>query len=227
RPSDGQLGVALLPSPPISLHFRGWPRGWQQQPWVAERAEGGPLREVGTHFLFALHELLGHGCVGRVRANVQYPDGSAGARAEESVDGLLEVVPQGAPAPVCFQLSVKTRECARRDLYELRVDGSEGSLRLFDFTSLEGPTGQLLVDNADYGRREFVDGLVAAARRGGPPPAGAAASAPAGTVSAREARSAQRVVDAVLAAPAARRGLHVSQTVAKRPGSPIFGRSKR
>ncbi|CAK0849739.1 unnamed protein product, partial [Prorocentrum cordatum] len=194
----GRTGMARCPVP-----LRGPPRAGLQCP---------VSHEVGTHFLFALHELLGHGCVGRVRANVQYPDGSAGARAEESVDGLLEVVPQGAPAPVCFQLSVKTRECARRDLYELRVDGSEGSLRLFDFTSLEGPTGQLLVDNADYGRREFVDGLVAAARRGGPPPAGAAASAPAGTVSAREARSAQRVVDAVLAAPAARRGLHVSQT---------------
>ena len=58
-----------------SLHFRQWPRAWQTQPWCAQRAQGGPLREVGTHFFFGIHELFGHGSATRVKATVTYPDG--------------------------------------------------------------------------------------------------------------------------------------------------------
>ena len=71
-----------LSSGRLALHFRQWPREWQKQPWCANRAEGGPLREVGTHFFFGLMELLGHGCVSRVRCTVIYKDGVDGVAAE-------------------------------------------------------------------------------------------------------------------------------------------------
>ena len=62
-----------------------WPREWQTKPWCAGRAQGGLLREVGTHFLFGLCELFGHGAA-RVRAAVNYPDGAGGERAEVAVE---------------------------------------------------------------------------------------------------------------------------------------------
>ena len=55
----------------LELHFGRWPREWQQVAWCAGRAEGGPLREVGTHFLFGLQELFGSTCVKRVMAKVR------------------------------------------------------------------------------------------------------------------------------------------------------------
>ena len=75
----------------LTLAFKRWPREWQRQPWVAGRAEGGPLREVGTHFFFGLMELFGERCVGRVCAHVQYEDGEAagGRTAEVAANGVL------------------------------------------------------------------------------------------------------------------------------------------
>ena len=52
---EGALGA--LRGGHLKLHFLQWPRHWQTVAWCAERAQGGPLREVGTHFTFALCEL--------------------------------------------------------------------------------------------------------------------------------------------------------------------------
>jgi predicted dehydrogenase len=41
--------IGTLKSARLSMHYTMWPREWQVQPWCAARAEGGPLREVGTH----------------------------------------------------------------------------------------------------------------------------------------------------------------------------------
>merc|ERR1719401_100061 len=79
-----------LQSAHVSLHFVRWPRHWQTVPWCAGRAQGGPLREVGTHFLFGLCELFGHGAARRVRATVSYPDGPSGSQAEAAVEGEIE-----------------------------------------------------------------------------------------------------------------------------------------
>lgn len=183
----------------LRLHFRTWPREWQRQKWVAERAEGGALREVGTHFLFGIHELFGHGAVRRVSAKVSYPDGPGGILAEESVDGVLELAPGSFDTVEPVQIAVSVRTTGQRDLlasgrdlYELEVRGSNGALRLVDFTSLTDERGRVLVDNAAYGRRECVTGLLAAVQ--GQPGAGAAGS----TITAREARNAQRVLDGLL-----------------------------
>ncbi|WP_424015549.1 Gfo/Idh/MocA family protein [Halorubrum xinjiangense] len=45
----------------VELWFRfpQWPREWQDVAWLESREQGGPLREVGTHFIFGVQELFG------------------------------------------------------------------------------------------------------------------------------------------------------------------------
>jgi len=56
----------------VELRFRfpQWPREWQDVAWLESREQGGPLREVGTHFLFGVQELFGP--VDAVSADVGY-----------------------------------------------------------------------------------------------------------------------------------------------------------
>eukprot|EP00937_MAST-01D_sp_MAST-1D-sp2_P005198 g5198.t1 len=150
----------------LRLHFRCWPREWQRQPWVAGRAEGGALREVGTHFFIGLHELFGYGCVTRVRAACVYPSAGAGAApaagskgagapaeepAEESCVGELQVaMPGGALAT--FALDVQAAKAgAGGDVYELEVRGEHGTLLLHDFTSLSRAAAASTGDAASGG----------------------------------------------------------------------------
>ena len=74
--ASGSLGN--LTAARLTMHYKQWPREWQVQEWCAGRAEGGPLREVGTHYFFGIMEIFGHGCVRRVQARVVYPDGPEG-----------------------------------------------------------------------------------------------------------------------------------------------------
>ena len=54
---DGEIGDPRR----VELRFRfpEWPREWQDVAWLESREQGGPLREVGTHFLFGTQELFG------------------------------------------------------------------------------------------------------------------------------------------------------------------------
>ncbi|TKX70864.1 Gfo/Idh/MocA family protein [Halorubrum sp. SP9] len=56
----------------VELRFRfpEWPREWQDVAWLESREQGGPLREVGTHFLFGVQELFGP--IEAVSADVGY-----------------------------------------------------------------------------------------------------------------------------------------------------------
>ena len=61
----------------LRLHFVPWPRVWQQSAtWLSDRAEGGYLREVGSHFIFLTEKLFGPATL--VDSSVSYPaDGVA------------------------------------------------------------------------------------------------------------------------------------------------------
>lgn len=172
----------------LSLHFKQWPREWQVQPWCAKRAQGGPLREVGTHFFFGLHEIFGHESITRVKAVVTYPDGAEGSDAESAVEGVIEI-----QSGVQILLSVKTKETtATNDVYDLSIQGETGALNLFGFTNLEhvpstGPR-QLLVDAATYGRVDSVQSVVTAIET----------KSHQGLVTAKQGRNAQRVLDAIV-----------------------------
>jgi len=188
----GRIGVPVEGF--LRLHFRTWPREWQLQPWVAMRDQGGALREVGTHFLFGIHELFGHGCIRSVKGEVAYADGLDGELAEESATGVLELVVDGKALNI--QVSLLTTgqtelEAQKRDIYELEIHGdSGGALQLFDFAKLRDvASGEVLVPRASYGRRECVEELLAAVE----------GKNKSSRISAREARNAQRVLDAFLA----------------------------
>ncbi|WP_418286051.1 Gfo/Idh/MocA family protein [Halorubrum sp. DTA46] len=66
--ADGAIGDPRR----VELRFRfpQWPREWQDVSWLESREQGGPLREVGTHFLFGVQELFDS--VDAVSADVGY-----------------------------------------------------------------------------------------------------------------------------------------------------------
>ena len=70
----------------VELRFRfpQWPREWQDVSWLESREQGGPLREVGTHFLFGVQELFGP--IETVSADVGY---SGPERYEDDVVGTF------------------------------------------------------------------------------------------------------------------------------------------
>lgn len=78
RVASGAIGRPLR----VSLRFRfpRWPREWQDVAWLEGREQGGPLREVGSHFVFGTLELFG--AIGGVHSRVRWR--GAGA-AEESI----------------------------------------------------------------------------------------------------------------------------------------------
>mmetsp|Transcript_48301 Transcript_48301/g.126297 ORF Transcript_48301/g.126297 Transcript_48301/m.126297 type:complete len:393 (+) Transcript_48301:17-1195(+) len=151
-----------LRSAKLGLHFAQWPREWQQVAWCAGRNEGGPLREVGTHFLFAVHELFGHGSVKRVRATVEYAAGSS-TGAETVVAGAMEL--EGGLEVAVSVSTDGSVSGSSGDLYELSVTGDKGTLVLDEFTALRrlGWRKRTLVKPGPYGRAECVHAFVEAA----------------------------------------------------------------
>eukprot|EP01062_Namystynia_karyoxenos_P039468 TRINITY_DN28678_c0_g1_i1.p1 TRINITY_DN28678_c0_g1~~TRINITY_DN28678_c0_g1_i1.p1 ORF type:complete len:332 (+),score=102.85 TRINITY_DN28678_c0_g1_i1:72-1067(+) len=169
----------------LRLHFKQWPRKWQDQRWVAERAEGGPLREVGTHWVFALLEVFGGGSVAKVRCDIAYADGPSGTLCETTAEGTLQLC-----SGLAVELSVLTQAPVADDVSELELEGEGGGLLFYDWACLRdlaAPAGSVpLVEDQEYGRRDSVRSLHG--------DGGAARPA----VTAREARAAQRVIDALL-----------------------------
>ena len=191
-----QQSLGPLASARLDMHYVTWPREWQVQPWCALRAEGGPLREVGTHFIAALLELFGPTSVVRVRCALSYPDGPDGRLAETACDGHLELA-----SGLCVALSVRTDggglAADGDDHYELELTGADGDALLLDeFTTLietRRRKRKQLLRGRSYGRKECVAALVAAAT--GDAESDAAQSA----VTPRFGRNVQRVLDALLA----------------------------
>lgn len=183
--------------------IRGLFFGVKRQAWVAGRAEGGALREVGTHFFFGLMELFGACCVGRVCAQVRYADGPTGSRAEAEAAGKLLLGEQaGILSGLEIDLSLRT-DWSAGDVYELEVSGEHGSLLLQDFCQLKrtAPGDEWLMRKGSYGRVESVETLVDAVRAAqvGPKDPSRAKAEGGKLITAREGRNAQRVLDAILA----------------------------
>lgn len=109
----------------IRLHFRRWPRAFQAGAhWLAGRAEGGFLREVGTHFLYLAETLFGPARL--VDASTRFPDAEG---AESHALARLDC----AGVPVTLAGSVGG---AGPDLVECTLWGTARSLRLTDFYRL-------------------------------------------------------------------------------------------
>lgn len=80
--SDGAFGA--IDAIDIRLHFATWPRGWQDgATWLAERKQGGYVREVLSHFIYLTESVFG--ALNFENAHVRYPDGAGGVAAETHV----------------------------------------------------------------------------------------------------------------------------------------------
>lgn len=174
----------------ISLTFRfpQWPREWQDVEWLEGREQGGPLREVGTHYLFGVQEIFGG--IDRVNAEVEYTgpetyeesivgyfetsEGAAGG--SDSVPGVIDLVTDcGADEQNSITVLGTKTEFSLLEWYRL-VENGKGA----DKSSLNEMREQTTLTLVD----EFVKELDG---EGG------------NLVSFAEATQVQRVVDAIFA----------------------------
>lgn len=172
-----------------------WPRPFQAHArWLAERAEGGPTREVLSHFLFLAQRLAGG--LQLQAHQVHHPDGPAGVLAEDAVTADLT-------SSTGVEVALRLRTGTQRDRVELVVhtagaDGAAEQLVVRDFYRLlrrEGDVEQsLLPEGADSPRAAYLAQLddVAALLRGQPHTCATFA----------EALAVQVLVEALVAGPA-------------------------
>jgi len=202
RVAAGEIGDPRRVS--LDFRFPQWPREWQDVDWLRSREQGGPTREVGTHFLFGVRELFGG--IDRVSAEVQYAGPDA---CEESVVGWFEAggdargaVESGERAdesagavavdrPVHGTIDLLT-DHEQPEENAITVTGTEGELTLTEWFRLTADPGtdaeEELCAERDSTTATLVDEFVTALEGGD-----------ADLVSFAEATAVQRVVDAVFA----------------------------
>ena len=145
RLADGSLGEIV--GVDLRLHFVPWPRDWQQAAtWLSQRAEGGYLREVGSHFVFLVEKLFGPADV--VRSSVTYPPDGVSSETHFSMHldcGGVPVSMSGTSVGV------------GPDIVELVIWGSERSIKLDNWAEVFVASGGGWEPQAIYGadpRRE-------------------------------------------------------------------------
>lgn len=139
----------------VELRFRfpRWPRAWQDVDWLRTRAQGGPMREVGTHFLFGVQELFG-------------PIESVSARVEHAGPELYEsdVVGYFAVDGVGGTVDLLTDHEGEEENV-ITVVGDEGSLALTEWYRLHRDRGhdthEVVVDDPGDTTGALVDEVVA------------------------------------------------------------------
>ena len=108
----------------IVVTYAAWPREWQKAAdWLRFRDEGGPTREVISHFLFFSERILGPLSV--VWARPSYPKDAALCETQ-----LLARLEAHDGRPVSIMVSVGG---AQPDRQELTIKGSRTSRRILDF----------------------------------------------------------------------------------------------
>jgi predicted dehydrogenase len=125
----------------IAVAFAAWPRLWQEAgTWLAEREEGGFVREVVSHFIFLTQRLAGPLTVDRARPT--YP--ADGRMAETAIEAHLTA------GKVAVSLTGKVGETAADDSNSLTVTGSKGTMRLYDWAGLQRRE-HAVWDEVDFG----------------------------------------------------------------------------
>ena len=181
--SDGLLGEVV--GVDVRLHFVPWPRIWQQQAaWLADREEGGYVREVGSHFVFLIEKLFGAATL--VQSSVTYPDD--GHSCETGFAATLDC--DGVPVSLAGN-SVGVGP----DVVEMTIWGTRRSIRLTDWLHVDVASGHDWERQTVYGadmRRDnnsrFFDDLLNLVH-----------GRPNTMASFSEALSVQRIVETILA----------------------------
>ena len=125
---EGDLGQVA--GADVRLHFAEWPRGWQKNAaWLAQREQGGFVREVVSHFVYLGQRLFGPA---ELRdASLRYPDDGAESHLVARLDcGGVPVTIAGSVGGI------------GPDRIEYTVWGSRRSYRITDWYKLASSTGE-------------------------------------------------------------------------------------
>ncbi|NOX30708.1 MAG: Gfo/Idh/MocA family oxidoreductase [Actinobacteria bacterium] len=137
--NGGQLGEVL--GVDLHLHFNPWPRDWQSAAtWLTKRAEGGYLREVGSHFVFLTERLFGEATL--VHSSVSYPDN------DEACESSFEAALDCSGVPVRMS---GTSLGVGPDVVEFTIHGSHKSIRLSNWSEV------YLSDGGPWARQDIAD----------------------------------------------------------------------
>ena len=187
RVAAGEIGAPKR----VGLRFRfpQWPREWQDVDWLAGREQGGPLREVGSHFIFGTQELFG--TIDDVNATVHY---TGPERYEESIVGTFlaggGAADEAANEPVHGTIDLLC-DCADSEENSITVEGTDGTLSLQAWRRLVAEPGEederVITDEPGETTLQLVDEFVTELDGGD-----------GDLVSFAEATRVQAVVDAVL-----------------------------
>jgi predicted dehydrogenase len=116
----------------LTLRFARWPRGWQEDAagWLARPEQGGFIREVVSHFLFAALRLFGPGRIERA-AITRGPLGTETALTAELVFGTVPLTIDAAVAGDIddhnrFEVAGTRDRAALTDWYRLDHGGRTG-----------------------------------------------------------------------------------------------------
>jgi predicted dehydrogenase len=124
--ASGALGA--LRSIDIEVDFAAWPREWQKAgDWLAERLEGGFVREVVSHFIFATQRLTGPLTI--LEAHPTFP--ADGRHAETAIEARL------AAGGVAVTLRGSVGATELPDSNSFTLVGSAGACRLYDWYKLQ------------------------------------------------------------------------------------------
>ncbi len=145
---DGTVGDVI--GVDLRLHFSRWPRGWQHAAsWLSERAEGGYVREVGSHYVYLIEKLFGKATL--KDASVQYQADPKLCETHFTANLACGTIPvsfaggSGGVGP---------------DRVEFTVWGSQKTYRLWDWVNVKSTDGgdwvEELTDIAD----KRVDGYM-------------------------------------------------------------------
>jgi predicted dehydrogenase/TM2 domain-containing membrane protein YozV len=113
----------------IDVGFAAWPRPWQAAagPWLAQRTEGGFVREVLSHFVFLLQRVLGPATA--QASEVAYPADGLGA--ETALQARLQVA--GVPVTISGRVDASLPQ---PEFNRMRWQGSEGAIELREWFAL-------------------------------------------------------------------------------------------
>ena len=125
----GGQGLGPLQQVDIELGFAAWPRPWQAAagPWLSQRAEGGFVREVLSHFIFVLQRVLGPATV--QASEVAYPPDGIGA--ETALRARLQVA--GVPVQVSGRVDAGL---AQPEFNRMHWQGRDGAIELREWFAL-------------------------------------------------------------------------------------------
>ncbi|WP_254861636.1 Gfo/Idh/MocA family protein [Halovivax gelatinilyticus] len=176
RIAAGEIGTPKRVT--LSFRFPRWPREWQDVDWLAGREQGGPLREVGSHFVFGTQELFGS--ISDVTADVRYTGPEtyeesivgtflAGGDAGDAFGADPEPVEGGTEGVVALDEPVHGTidllcDCAGSEENAITVEGTEGSLSLRAWRRLVADPGEpderVLTDDSGETTLALIDEFV-------------------------------------------------------------------